>query len=214
LFEIRDDGFGRRLLPMIDESRVKRSRIGKVPVEATARNLELSRQYVRLEGLKSVTRERLQGEVDPVLSRKPFRHAFIAYLDIVDRAAIIHHTVLYGSDKRDLALQAAGSLAILVALIHGFLAEFYVFAKARIEPERMRTLLRLVWQASTLDWIAVGVLLIATPSFESPTARRWVVGIAVAIYAYAAIANALATRSPHPGWILMTCVVALAVLGL
>ena len=65
---------------------------------------------------------------------------------------------------RDLALQAAGALAILVAIAHGAIAELYVFSRAQIEPRGTRRLLRMVWQASTVDWIGVGVLLIAALS--------------------------------------------------
>jgi hypothetical protein len=43
---------------------------------------------------------------------------------------------------RDLALQVAGVLAILVAIGHGATAELLVFPKARIEPQRTRHLLR------------------------------------------------------------------------
>jgi hypothetical protein len=115
---------------------------------------------------------------------------------------------------RDLALQAAGVLAILVAVAHGGIAELRVFAKAHIEPQRTRRLLRLIWQASTVDWIGIGVLLIAAPWFGSQVARQWVVIVAVVVYAYAAVGNAVATRGPHPGWILMSGVVALALTGL
>ena len=114
---------------------------------------------------------------------------------------------------RDLALQAAGALAIVVALTHGALAEPHVFAKAHIEPRGTRRLLRLIWQASTVDWIAIGVLLIAAPGFGAP-ARTWVVAIAVVVYTYAAIGNALATRARHFGWMLMSGIVALALVGL
>ncbi len=115
---------------------------------------------------------------------------------------------------RDLALQAAGVLAIVVALIHGAIAELQVFAKARIEPRQTRRLLRLIWQASTIDWIGLGILLIAAPWLGSTMARHWIIAIAVAVYGYAAIGNALAVRGPHPGWILMLCVVALALAGI
>jgi hypothetical protein len=115
---------------------------------------------------------------------------------------------------RDLALQAAGALAILVAVIHGALAELRVFTNARIEPQGARRLLRMVWQASTIDWIAIGVLLIAAPWLGSQVARQWVVAVAVVVYAYAAVGNAVATRARHVGWILMSCVVALALVGL
>src|SRR5476649_1224988 len=48
---------------------------------------------------------------------------------------------------RDILLQCAGVAAIAVALIHGVLGETRVFARATIEPARLRTLIRLVWQA-------------------------------------------------------------------
>jgi len=46
---------------------------------------------------------------------------------------------------RDLILQCAGVAGIAVALIHGVLGETKVFAKATIQPESLRTLIRLVW---------------------------------------------------------------------
>ena len=115
---------------------------------------------------------------------------------------------------RDLALQAAGMLAILVAIMHGAIAEIRVFAKTQIEPQRTRRLLRLIWQASTVDWIGIGVLLIAAPRLGSPVARHWIVAVAVVVYAFAAIGNAIVNRGPHAGWILMSCVIGLALIGL
>jgi hypothetical protein len=125
------------------------------------------------------------------------------------------HAQLYGEGLvRDLAVQAAGVLAILVAVIHGALAELYVFRTARIEPSGTRRLLRLLWQAGSVDWIGMGVLLIVAPRLGSGVARHWIIGVAVVAYACAGIANALATRARHPGWILMGCVVVLALTGL
>ena len=115
---------------------------------------------------------------------------------------------------RDLAVQAAGVLAILVAIAHGVLGERLVFATAQIEPPRKRRLLRLIWQAGTVDWIGLGVLLIASPYLGSALARQWVIAVAVVVYACAAFANALAVRGLHPGWMLMSCVVCLALIGL
>jgi hypothetical protein len=118
------------------------------------------------------------------------------------------------AQMRDLALQAAGALAIFVAIAHGAIAELRVFAKARIEPRGTRKLLRLIWQASTVDWIGIGVLLIATPWLGSQVARQWIIAVAVLVYGYAAVGNALVTRRPHLGWIGMSCAVALALAGL
>jgi len=115
---------------------------------------------------------------------------------------------------RDLALQAAGVLAILVAVAHGAIAELRVFPKARIEPQWTRNLLRGVWQLSTVDWIAIGLLLIAAPSFGSQVARRWIIAAAVVAYGFAAVGNDVASRGRHFGWCLMSGVIALALLGL
>jgi hypothetical protein len=115
---------------------------------------------------------------------------------------------------RDLALLAAGVLAIFVAIAHGIIAEFRIFTKAQIEPRRTRRLLRLVWQMSTVDWIGFGVLLMAAPWLGSQMARQWVVAVAVVVYGCAAAGNAAATRGRHVGWLLMSCVVVLALTGL
>jgi hypothetical protein len=114
---------------------------------------------------------------------------------------------------RDLALQAAGLASIAVALIHGVIGETVVFARATIAPERLRTLLRLVWQAGTVAWIGFGALLIAAPGMGSESARHWIVIMAIGVFASAAVANAMATRARHAGWIMLAGVVALAAAG-
>ena len=115
---------------------------------------------------------------------------------------------------RDLTLQAAGGLAILVAILHGAIAELRVFARSHIEPRGTQRLLRMVWQASTIDWIGIGILLIAAPLLGSQVARQWIIAVAVAVYGYAAVGNAVATRGRHVGWCLMSGVIALALMGL
>ena len=93
---------------------------------------------------------------------------------------------------RDLLLYASGILGLAAAFLHGWLGETRVFARVRIEPERLRTLIRLVWHCSVVAWAAVAVLLIAAPAMGSPAARYWIVGAAVVVFGFAAIANAWA----------------------
>lgn len=114
---------------------------------------------------------------------------------------------------RDLLLQCAGVAAIAVALIHGILGETKVFARATIEPPRLRQLIRLVWQAGTVAWIGGGVLLIAAPSMGSEPARHWIIVTLAAVFGFAALANAWAMRGRHFGWVALSGVVALAVAG-
>ena len=82
------------------------------------------------------------------------------------------------------------------------------------EPERLRLLVRLVWQCSTVAWMALAVLLIASPSFGSDAARQWVIAVSVITFGLAAIGNAWVTRGRHFGWVALTLVVALAATGL
>jgi len=114
---------------------------------------------------------------------------------------------------RDLLLQSAGLVTLAIAVIHGVLGETKVFARARIEPERLRTLIRLVWQASTVAWIGGGVLLIAAPHMESEPARHWIVVTLIGVFGFAAVANAWATRGRHFGWMALSAVVAMAAAG-
>jgi len=114
---------------------------------------------------------------------------------------------------RDLLLQLSGVAAIAVAIIHGVLGETKVFARATIEPPRLRNLIRLVWQASTVAWIGGGVLLVAAPLMASEPARHWIVVTLACVFAFGALANALATRGRHFGWMALSAVVAMAVAG-
>ena len=68
---------------------------------------------------------------------------------------------------RDTLLQCAGWLAIVTSLAHGVLGETKVFARASIQPTQVATLIRAVWQAGTVAWIAGGVLLLAAPGMGS-----------------------------------------------
>jgi hypothetical protein len=114
---------------------------------------------------------------------------------------------------RDTLLQCSGMLAIVVAMIHGVLTETNVFSRVTIEPVRLRTLFRLVWQIPTVAWIACGVLLIAAPSMASDTARHWMVVTFAGLFAFSAFGNAWGTRGRHFGWMMLSAVAALAVAG-
>ncbi|MGH6710447.1 MAG: hypothetical protein ACREEK_15905 [Bradyrhizobium sp.] len=114
---------------------------------------------------------------------------------------------------RDLILQCAGVAGIVVSIIHGVLGETKVFAKATIQPESLRTLIRLVWQAGTVAWIGGAVLLIAAPYMGSESARHWIVITVIAIYVFAAAANAWWSRGRGFGWKALGVVVVLAAAG-
>jgi hypothetical protein len=114
---------------------------------------------------------------------------------------------------RDILLQVSGVVAIAAALIHGALSETKVFPRVTIEPQRLRTLFRLVWQIPTVTWIAGGVLLIAVPSMDSAVARHWIVVTFAVVFAFSALGNAVGTRGKHFGWMILGAAAAIAVAG-
>jgi hypothetical protein len=113
----------------------------------------------------------------------------------------------------DILLQLSGTVAIAAAVIHGVLSETRIFPRVTIEPRRLRTLFRFVWQVPTVAWIAGGVLLMATPSMASLSARHWIVAMLAFVFAFSALGNAIGTRGRHFGWIVLSAVAAMAVAG-
>jgi hypothetical protein len=114
---------------------------------------------------------------------------------------------------RDLLLQCSGLVAIAAALIHGVIGETRIFPRVTIEPPRLRILIWLVWQLATVAWIAGGILLVAAPWMASESARHWIIVTFACVFAFAASANAWATRGRHFGWMVLSSVVAMAIAG-
>jgi hypothetical protein len=114
---------------------------------------------------------------------------------------------------RDILLQISGLVAIAAALVHGVLSETKIFPRVTIEPQRLRTLFRLVWQVPTAAWIAGGILLMAAPSMASQPARHWIVTTLAGLFAVSALGNAIGTRGRHFGWMVLGAVAAMAVAG-
>jgi hypothetical protein len=114
---------------------------------------------------------------------------------------------------RDMFLQAAGIAAIVVALIHGILGETRVFARATIEPARLRTLIRVCWQIGTVGWVCGGILLIAAPSIASASARHWIIATTCLMYGFGMVGNFWVVRGRHFGWAALGAVITMAIIG-
>ena len=110
-------------------------------------------------------------------------------------------------------LNLAGAMGMLTALVHGYQGETRVFARARIEPAKARTISRLGWQCGTVGWLAVGALLWAAAGLHEAAARHLIILAAGATYGFGAIANLLVFRARHYGWALLMAAILLAALG-
>lgn len=120
----------------------------------------------------------------------------------------------------DTFLIIAGSLGIVVAIVHGLITQRSVVQpllklagdNAALRPPLVR-LFPILMQYSTLCWFAGGIALIAAPFWFDQTGRLVAAGIAGAFYASGALGNAWATRGRHPGWMLLAIALIFIALG-
>lgn len=124
------------------------------------------------------------------------------------------------SNLSDLALIGAGIIGVVTALLHGVVMQRYMVRPLMksVRTDRQisaatRRLISPLLHVSTLTWLLVGVLLIWAGARATGEPRWIAAGSGFAIYGYAAVANFIAVRALHPGWILMSIAVLLTAAG-
>jgi hypothetical protein len=110
-------------------------------------------------------------------------------------------------------IRIAGTLAIIVALVHGISAEFRLFPFVTAAKPEHVLLLRFVWQASTLAWISFGILLIAASKLDG-RAASYITVAALFNFAVGSIGGLVATGWTHYGWLLLASICALLISAL
>lgn len=124
-------------------------------------------------------------------------------------------------NEADLALVSAGTVGTVTAIVHGFVMQRQLIKPLLATPgigrNMSRTALRLVGpllQVSTLAWLVTGGLLIWAGLWATSEPRFVVCVAGVIVYGHAAIANAVAVRRLHPGWVLMGLAAGLIIVGI
>ncbi len=116
----------------------------------------------------------------------------------------------------DIALITAGSIGVLVAIIHGVLLHRLMVQPA-LETAPLtkisQRLLPLLMQFSTICWFIGGIALIAAPFWFDPSARLTTAFFVGGFYIYGAIGNLWGTRGRHIGWVLLAIAVLLIAYG-
>jgi hypothetical protein len=118
-----------------------------------------------------------------------------------------------GIKMKDVLIETAGGLAILIAVLHQSLAEMRLFPRIKPEAVSAKPLLRAVWLNGSIAWASIGILLMLSPTFGSQAARHWIVVDAVVVLGSAAIGNAWYFKWKHPGWVLLAVAIGLAIAG-
>lgn len=110
-----------------------------------------------------------------------------------------------------IALLLGGALGCIVGVTHGILLQRLlrpaILALPRSPPAltgAMRRLIMPLIQFSTFAWVSGGAVLIFAACWLPAPAQQIASLLVGSQYLYGAIGNLAATRSLHPGWILMT----------
>lgn len=119
-------------------------------------------------------------------------------------------------DLHDTALVVAGSIGIIVAIIHGRLMS-RMMVRPAVETAKLskvsKRLIPALMQFSTVCWLLGGISLIAAPFWFDSSARLTTAIIVGSFYTYGAIGNLWGTKGRHIGWLLLTVTVVLTVYG-
>lgn len=111
-------------------------------------------------------------------------------------------------------LMIAGALGVATALIHGYLGETRIIALAAFPSRQARGFVRAIWQLSTTIWISGSLVIAAAPfAFADPLQRRLVLALACLPMVYGLVCNAWISRGRHFGWMALSTVIGITVLG-
>jgi hypothetical protein len=111
-------------------------------------------------------------------------------------------------------LPLAGAIGVMTAVMHGYLGETYIIAPAEFPNRQAQEFVRAIWQLSTATWVAGSLTIAAAPFvFADPTQRRLVLLVACLPMAWGLVCNAWISRGRHFGWMALSVVIGLAVLG-
>lgn len=113
----------------------------------------------------------------------------------------------------DILLMTAGTLGLVISLVHGYLGETRVIAPINHASATTKRLLQAIMFLSAVYWFLGAALLLAAPYLLAPESRIWIGAGAGALFLSGAIGNFWATRGRHFGWMLLTLATLLAWLG-
>lgn len=115
--------------------------------------------------------------------------------------------------NQNLALQAAGILAIGIALYHGIYGD-KIMRALTITPSDQAPLMRGSFHIGTMGWLAGGILLLVASTLEPGIGRSAIVLVYAFVYGFPGVANAIINGGrPNIGWIGLLLIMILALLG-
>lgn len=113
----------------------------------------------------------------------------------------------------NILLYTAGTLTILISIIHGYLGGAKVVQPSTAPTPEAKRILHAIMFLSAVYWFVGGVVLIAAPHLFEGDVRRWTVYAIAAMLASGAIGNIWSTRAKHFGGYFLLVVTGLTIAG-
>lgn len=110
-------------------------------------------------------------------------------------------------------LYLAGTLTVLIAIVHGYLGAVQVVGPSTAPSPEAKRILHAIMFLSAVYWFVGGAVLIAAPHLFDGSARQGVVYTVVAMLVTGAVGNMWSTRAKHFGGYVLLVVSGLAVAG-
>ncbi len=113
----------------------------------------------------------------------------------------------------DIFLYIAGTLAMLVAVVHGYIGGVKVVQPSTAPSAAAKRILHAIMFLSAVYWFIAGAVLVAAPHLFEGETRRWVVYACAAMLGSGALANMWGTRAKHFGGYALLLITGLALAG-
>ncbi|MEM6627687.1 MAG: hypothetical protein AAF719_13390 [Pseudomonadota bacterium] len=114
---------------------------------------------------------------------------------------------------QDAYLYAAGTLGIVISIVHGFLGETKIVAPSQAPASQAKRVMRAIMFISAVYWFAGGLVLLLTPAVLTEAQRPLAVYGAAFLFLTGSLGNFWATKGRHFGWMLLAVAGGLAVAG-
>ena len=121
---------------------------------------------------------------------------------------------MYGETMNYQLLTIAGVFGMIISLIHGYLGFRLVLSQIENIPKTTKLINEFVFQLSTLYWFCGGLMLVMLPLFPDDESRKVAALVVAFLYSTGALANFIATKGRHFGWMVLAVITVTIVVAL
>lgn len=111
------------------------------------------------------------------------------------------------------SLVVAGVAGMIISVVHGYLGQVLILQSIAGLPTLSKRINWAVFQLSSVYWFFGGLALALAPFLATPAVQSCIVFAVAAMYLVGAAANFIASRGRHFGWVALSAIAILALVG-